>query len=340
MQKTSFNDLRYKTIVICGGSGFYGRNFVEFCLENDLFKKICILSRNEYMQFLARKYFEEKFPEEAKKIRWFIGDVRDKSRLQYAFDGAHYVINAASLKRVEVVAYNIKETVMTNVIGQINVAEACMENKIEKCIYISSDKAKNAVLPYGASKNLAENYTIYANSYSKSTKFSALVYGNVFGSSGSVIETFLKEQSNEFKITDKNMTRFFMPIEEVVKLSLFALANSRGGETYIAPAKSFAIVDIARLVNSSKNIRLVGKRTTEKLHERLVATEELDRIFLDDPYYMVLPEKALWNEGLYKTYADKKAEVKEEMFVSDTSQKFTDEEMLALIKREKERLGL
>jgi len=330
------------SILICGGSGFYGSNFVEYCLENDLFEKICILSRNEYVQSQLRNKLDEKYGEDTKRVRFLIGDITDKSRLDYAFRGIDYVINAASYKRIETVFFNVEEAIKVNILGQINVAKACVEQNIKKCIYIGTDKGKHPLsnVPYGLMKALSVHFTTYFNS-GHSTKFSNLLWGNVFCSSGSVVEYFLKEKSNQFKITHKDMTRFFVDVEDVIELTLMSLISSRGGETSFPKMKSAYITDLATAINPNKKIVFIGSKIPEKMEEQLIEEVELERIAYKDGYYVILPLKSFDNNGLYEEYEKYIVkDLKMNMFVSNTAEKFKKEELKNMVEKWRKKLNV
>lgn len=328
----------HKKIVICGGSGFYGKNFAEYCLQNDLFKKICLLSRGEYKQSELKRYFSQKYGDKANRLRFLIGDVRDKERLSLAFKTVDYVINAAALKRIEVVNYNPQEAVYTNLLGQMNVVSACIEQNVDKSLFISSDKAINGALFYGQLKACAEHYTVLSNAHSSFTRFNALRYGNITSSSGSCLEYFLTGRETFFSITHPEMTRFFININNVVELSLYSLKHSLGGEVYIPQMKSCKMTDMARLIDPDKPIKYIGFRTLEKMSEQVVNQLELDRLALKDGHYIILPYDNTWHSTLNEIYQSNMVNVDIKEFDSATAPKFSDQEIIEMINIERKRI--
>jgi len=289
-----------KVILITGGTGTFGNNFVDTVLSRSLFRKIVILSRDEFKQFHMKARLETAFGRDLieKSVQFIIGDIRDESRLETAFRGVNYVINAAALKHVPVCEYNPQEAVKTNVIGTMNVCSAASKMGVEKVIQLSTDKACEPINFYGSSKQLAEKYTIHSNNFSFGTKLSAVRYGNIIGSRGSIIETILKSvgDSNKIGITDPEMTRFWLPVEESVQMVLWTLNNMLGGEVIVPFAGASNILDISRvlcnIIGKKFEYTITGIRPGEKIHEQLMARNEFDRAQISKcgKYTVILPE--------------------------------------------------
>ena len=331
-----------KVILITGGTGTYGRAFVEYSLKNNFFSKIIIFSRDEHKQFNMKKSFDEKYGEKTKKLRYFIGDVRDKDRLIMALRGVNFCFHAAAMKQILSCRYNPFESYLSNINGTINVINASIQNNVENVIIISSDKSVNPTTYYGTQKLHNEKFGILSNTFSINTKISCLRYGNILGSTSSILDVFLKQDKNlPFSITDRRMTRFFMGIKEAVKLSLEAATSMIGGEIFIKKMKSSNIEKMVRLIDKDKKIVYTKVRPEEKLHEELITEHEKNRIVSKgyDNYYVILPEDPHWNIGFFNHYP-RIDNVNLNDFISSTAEKFTDEELLQMINKEKQRLGL
>ncbi len=288
--------LEGKTVLITGGTGSFGRAFVRFLLTHHNPKKIIILSRDEFKQWQMSKEFpESQYPQ----LRFFLGDIRDKDRLRLAFDGVDYVVHAAALKHVPILEYNPFEAVKTNILGAQNIIEVAIEKGVKKVIALSTDKAVSPVNLYGATKLTMEKLLIAGNAYAgaKETSFSIVRYGNVVGSRGSVIPLFLKllsEGCKDLPITDPRMTRFWISLEEGVRLVLFALRESEGGEVFVPKIPSVRIVDLAKAMCPDCGFRFIGIRPGEKLHESLISEDEARDVRLvkhqDREYFVILPQ--------------------------------------------------
>jgi UDP-N-acetylglucosamine 4,6-dehydratase len=279
-----------KTILITGGTGSFGNKFTQTILTKYKPKKVLIFSRDEFKQYeMAKKFPTEKYP-----IRYFLGDVRDQGRLNRAFEGVDYVVHAAALKQVPALEYNPMEAVKTNILGADNIVEAAIDQKVEKVVALSTDKASNPINLYGATKLAAEKVFIAANAYGGGrVKFCVVRYGNVMGSRGSVIPLFmgLKNQGiKEFPITDERMTRFWITLEESVDLVLQALNFGVGGECFIPIIPSMNMIDLARAIDLKAKIKIIGIRPGEKMHESLISEDEgyNTRIFKNT--YVILPQ--------------------------------------------------
>jgi UDP-N-acetylglucosamine 4,6-dehydratase (inverting) len=243
--------LNNTSILITGGTGSFGKKFSEMILNNYDPKRIVIYSRDEFKQDMMKKDFMSRFPEKAEKLRFFIGDVRDRDRLTRALNGIDYVIHAAAMKQVPACEYNPLEAIKTNINGAQNVIDASLDAGVKKVVALSTDKAVNPINLYGGTKLVSDKLFIAANAYSglNGTVFSVVRYGNVAGSRGSVIPFFESMINNGnvcLPITDYRMTRFWITLEEGVNLVFKALNESKGGETYISKIPSFKITELAK----------------------------------------------------------------------------------------------
>ena len=286
-------NFKNKSILITGATGSFGKAFISKILSKKYsFRRIVIFSRDELKQQEMKndlKFSMNKF----KNLRYFIGDVRDKNRLLYAFRDVDYVIHAAALKQVPTSEYNPFETINTNIIGAQNVIEAALERNVKKVVALSTDKASSPINLYGATKLWSGKLFISANNFSgkKDIKFSVVRYGNVFGSRGSVIPLFLSQLKNRtLKITDKEMTRFNITLSESVKLVEWTLSNSYGAEIVVPKIPSYKITDIAKSMCSNCKVKIIGKRPGEKTHEEMISFEELyNTVALKDHYIILQP---------------------------------------------------
>lgn len=284
--------LNYKSILITGGTGSFGKKFVETILDKypDV-KRIVIYSRDELKQFeLKQKYPDSKYPQ----LRFFIGDVRDGERLKRACEGVDVIIHAAAIKQVDTAEYNPEECIKTNVHGAQNVINAALQTSVKHVVALSTDKACAPINLYGATKLTSDKLFIAANniSGSKDIKFSVVRYGNVMGSRGSVIPFFIKMRNKgvtELPITDMRMTRFNISLQAGVDLVMFAISHHLGGEIFIPKIPSYRIEDVAKAIAPSLNLIEVGIRPGEKLHEEMITiTDSLSTIDLGS-YYAILP---------------------------------------------------
>ena len=281
-----------KTILITGGTGSFGSKFVPMTLKKFNPKKIIIFSRDEMKQWEMAK----EFPNED-RIRFFIGDVRDKERLYRALDGVDYVIHAAATKIVPTAEYNPFECVKTNVIGAMNVIDSCIDKGVKGVVALSTDKASSPINLYGATKLTSDKLFVAGNAYSGEhpTKFSVVRYGNVMGSRGSVIPFFNSiKGSGEVPITDKSMTRFMITLEEGVQLVWHALKDMVGGEIYVKRIPSVKVTDLAEVVAPNDKQVEVGIRPGEKIHEQMIGEEDSLSTFEYDDYYKILPVINNW----------------------------------------------
>lgn len=298
--------LNNSTILVTGGTGSFGHKFIERVLEQYEPKKIIIYSRDEFKQDLMRKNFILKYGvEKANKLRFFIGDVRDKERLYRAFNGVDYVIHAAAMKQVPACEYNPFEAIKTNIHGAENIIEAAIDRKVKKVVALSTDKAVNPINLYGGTKLVSDKLFISANAYSGEygTIFSVVRYGNVAGSRGSVIPFFkqlLAKGQTELPITDMAMTRFWMILDDAVDLVFKALEEAQGGETFVFKNPSFLITELARALNPSGTIKEVGIREGEKIHEVMITKDDSRHTYEYDDYYIIYPHFEWWSKNKMK----------------------------------------
>ncbi len=282
-----------KIILLTGGTGSFGQKFTQIMLKKYKPRTIRIFSRDELKQWEMEKAFNSH-----KSIRLFIGDVRDKERLERAMDGADIVVHAAALKQVPLCEYNPFEAVKTNIIGAQNVIEAAIDHNIEKVMAISSDKAVNPVNLYGATKMCMEKLFISANSYvgpKRQTKMSCVRYGNVVGSRGSVIPLFREQRAKkEITITDKEMTRFWITLEHGVEFVIRCIEDMHGGEVFVPKIPSMRIVDLANAVAPECKVKYIGTRPGEKIHEDLITDDEARHGLELDDFFVIEPEHYWW----------------------------------------------
>ena len=263
--------IQNKTILVTGGTGSFGKKFIGTILEKHKPKKVIVYSRDELKQYEMQQSITNK------SMRYFIGDIRDYSRLKRALEGVDIVIHAAALKQVPAAEYNPFEAVKTNVIGAQNIIDASMSQGVEKVIALSTDKAAAPINLYGATKLTSDKLFVAANNFKgkRDIKFSVVRYGNVMGSRGSVIPFFMKEKKEGFlPITDERMTRFNITLQEGVDFVLFCLKQMWGGELFVPKIPSYRILDIAKAIAPNCDHKIVGIRPGEKLHEEMITTTD------------------------------------------------------------------
>ena len=286
-------DFTKKVILLTGGTGSFGQAFTETMLKKHDPRTIRIFSRDELKQWEMEKRFGND-----RRLRFFIGDVRDKDRVERAMDGADIVVHAAALKQVPLCEYNPFEAVKTNIVGAQNIIDAAIDHNIEKVLALSSDKAVNPVNLYGATKMCMEKLFVAANAYVgpfRRTKMSCVRYGNVVGSRGSVIPLFRKQKvTGKVSITDKRMTRFWITLEHGVELVLNSLDMMMGGEIFVPKIPSMKIMDLAKAVAPECKIGIVGIRPGEKIHECLLTEDESRHTLEFDGFFMIEPEHSFW----------------------------------------------
>lgn len=287
-----------KTILITGGAGFFGKKFVEVVLTNYNPKSVRVYDNREFAGVeMEREIKDDRF-------RFLFGDVRDKDRLARAMNEVNIVVHAAALKHVPVCEYNPLEAIKTNILGAVNVIDAAIDNKVEKIMAISTDKAVYPANLYGATKMVAEKLFVQGNSYSGASKamFSCVRYGNVVASSGSVVPLFKKQQEEkgEITITNENMTRFWITLEQGVNFVIDSIALMKGGEIFVPKIPSMKIIELADAVAPEANKKIIGTRPGEKLHEVLITMEEAKHTKECKDYYIIEPEFPFWNKDNYK----------------------------------------
>ena len=299
--------LNNKNILVTGGTGSFGKKFIEMTFKKYRPNKVIVYSRDEFKQDVLKKDIAAKMPEILPHIRFFIGDVRDKERLYRAFKGVDYVIHAAAMKQVPACEYNPFEAIKTNIHGAQNIIDAALDCGVKKVVALSTDKAVNPINLYGGTKLVSDKLFISANAYSGQggTIFSIVRYGNVAGSRGSVIPFFkglIDRGESELPITDFNMTRFWITLDQGVELVYKALDESVGGETYISKIPSFKITDLAKAMKADCILKEVGIREGEKIHEVMV-TKDDSRFTLEfDKHFVIMPHFDWWRESeLLKT---------------------------------------
>ena len=287
--------LNRKSILITGGTGSFGHAFVQMTLEKYNPNKIVILSRDEMKQWEMQKLYKDDV-----RVRFFVGDVRDKDRLYRALDGIDYVVHAAATKIVPTAEYNPFECIKTNINGAMNLIDACIDHNIKKVVALSTDKASKPVSLYGATKLASDKMFVASNSYSGEhrTKFSVVRYGNVMGSRGSVIPFFMQEKkSGILPITDNQMTRFMITLEAGVELVWKAFNDMYGGEIYVKKIPSMKVTDLARAVDKNAVQKVIGIRPGEKLHEEMIGEDDSLYTYEYDGYFKILPAINNWSSS-------------------------------------------
>lgn len=274
-----------KTILITGGTGSLGVELTKYLLKIPKIKKIILFSRDEQKHFHLEKNLNNK------KLRFLIGDIRDLRRITLALKEVDYVIHAAAQKHVLLSEYNPQECVNTNILGTQNLIEACINQKVKKCILVSTDKSVNPINLYGATKLVAEKITLSGNNLSgkNGTKFGVVRYGNVLGSKGSILPFFskLNKERKKFPITHKDMTRFWISYKESIELVISSLINSRRGDIFIPILNSIKITDFVKIINPKAKINIIGIKKGEKIHEELITFEESKYAKRFKNYYII-----------------------------------------------------
>lgn len=281
------------SILVTGGTGSFGNAFVPMTLAKYNPKRLVIYSRDEMKQWeMAQKFAGDP------RVRFFIGDVRDKDRLARALDAIDYVVHAAATKIVPTAEYNPFECVKTNINGAMNLIDACIDHGIKRVVALSTDKASNPINLYGATKLASDKLFVASNSYAgtHNTRFAVVRYGNVMGSRGSVIPFFLQlAHTGELPITDPRMTRFMITLEQGVELVWHALEDMQGGEIYVKKIPSMTITDLARAVAPAATHKVIGIRPGEKIHEQMIGVEDAAHTFAYDDHYKILPAIHNWS---------------------------------------------
>lgn len=287
--------MKDKVILVTGGTGSFGQKFAEIALRECDPRVIRIYSRGELLQQEMRQRFNND-----ERLRFFIGDVRDRERLYRAMNEADIVVHAAALKQVPTCEYNPIEAVRTNIDGAANVIDAAIDNEVERVINIGTDKAVQPINLYGATKLVAEKLFIQGNAYTggRKTTFSCVRYGNVVGSRGSVVPLFLEQKKNgTITITDERMTRFWITLEQGVRFVIDCISRMHGGEVFIPKIPSMKITDLADVVAPQVERRIIGIRPGEKVNEILITEEEGTRTREVDDYFVIAPELPFWKGG-------------------------------------------
>jgi UDP-N-acetylglucosamine 4,6-dehydratase (inverting) len=297
--------LKNSSILITGGTGSFGHSFVPLTLKKYNPKRLIIFSRDEMKQWEMAKLFKND-----KRVRFFIGDVRDKERLYRALHGVNFVVHAAATKIVPSAEYNPFECIKTNVNGAMNLIDACIDQKVKRVVALSTDKASSPVNLYGATKLASDKLFIASNaSYAGHhiTSFSIVRYGNVMGSRGSIIPFFqsLKDEV-ELPITDERMTRFMVSLDQAVELVWYAFKDMLGGEIYVKKTPSMKIIDIAKVIAPKAKQKIIGIRPGEKLHEQMIGSEDANSTYEYLKYFKILPQINRWEKDKLRIKNGKK----------------------------------
>lgn len=328
-------DLKGKSILITGGTGSLGKALTTHILKKyPEVRRLIIFSRDEQKQFqMAQEFSDSKYPQ----IRYFIGDVRDKDRLERAFQGVDYVIHAAAMKHVHIAEYNPDECIKTNIGGAENVVEACLKTKVTRVVALSTDKACAPINLYGATKLTSDKLFIAANNIKgdNEIRFSVVRYGNVMGSNGSVIPFFInrKKEFNSLPITDPNMTRFNISLQGGVDMVMHALEHAWGGELFVPKIPSYKITDVAEAIGPECEKPIVGIRPGEKVHEEMITASDSFYTYDLGKYYTILPATHNWSlEDYIKTFNAKKVRLGFSYNSGDNEEWETVESLRTLIK--------
>lgn len=284
-------------VLLTGGTGSFGKKFTSIVLDRYNIKKLIVLSRDELKQSQMKAEFNNS------RLRFFIGDVRDKERLYRAFDGVDIIIHAAALKRVPECEYNPFEAIKTNVIGAQNIINAAIDRGVKRIVALSTDKAANPINLYGATKLCSDKLFIAGNSYAggQDTRFAVVRYGNVMGSRGSVIPFFQQmKETGKIPITDPRMTRFWITLEDGVEMVLTALEKMQGGEIFVPKIPSMKITDLAQAIAPDCQQEAVGIRPGEKLHEAMITRADARHTLEFRDYYIIQPEFNWWDSSNHR----------------------------------------
>lgn len=319
-----------KSILITGGTGSFGKAFIRYLLTKNYFKKIIIFSRDELKQFEMKN--DDLLKKHHKKIRFFVGDIRDKERLMNAFNRVDYVIHAAALKQVDTAEYNPFEFIKTNIQGTENVIQAAAANSVKKLIALSTDKAVSPINLYGATKLCADKLIIAANNIfgNKKTGFSLVRYGNVMGSRGSIVPLFKRQlkEKKSFLVTDPSMTRFNLTLKECVETVMWALKKTIGGEIIIRKSPSYKLIDVAKAISSKNKVNIIGARPGEKKHEELIPDSGNCYIYESGNYYILIDKVLKENVSKIKKNYKLKKEIESFSYNSKDNKKFLTQNQL------------
>lgn len=325
------------TILVTGGTGSFGQTFVPMTLSKYNPQKLIIFSRDEMKQWEMAKLYQGD-----DRIRFFIGDVRDKDRLHRALDGVDYVVHAAATKIVPTAEYNPFECVKTNIHGAMNLIDACIDQGVRRVVALSTDKASSPINLYGATKLASDKLFVAGNSYSGqgATRFSVVRYGNVMGSRGSVIPFFTSiKDTGVLPITDARMTRFMISLEQGVELVWHAFEDMEGGEIYVKKIPSMKVTDLARVIAPDCRLEIVGIRPGEKLHEQMIGAEDAHYTYEYPEHYKILPAINKWDEDINRIKDGQKVP---EGFVyasENNSEWMTDTELKTWIDNNRDKIG-
>lgn len=329
--------LSNSTILITGGTGSFGNSFVPMTLAKYNPKKIIIFSRDEMKQWDMAKKFEDD-----SRVRFFIGDVRDKDRLYRALDGVDYVVHAAATKIVTSAEYNPFECVKTNINGAMNLIDVCIDKGIKRVVALSTDKASSPINLYGATKLVSDKLFVAGNSYSggHETRFAVVRYGNVMGSRGSVIPFFMSIKDNGvLPVTDPRMTRFMISLEDGVELVWHAFEDMEGGEVYVKKIPSMKISDLARVVAPDAEQKIVGIRPGEKLHEQMISSEDALYAYEYPKYFKILPGIYNWSSDPARIKDGKKV-AEDFVYASDNNSEWmSDANLRTWIETNRKKIG-
>lgn len=329
--------LTNSTILVTGGTGSFGNTFVPMTLAKYNPKKIIIFSRDEMKQWdMAKNYQDDP------RVRFFIGDVRDRDRLYRALDGVDYVVHAAATKIVPTAEYNPFECVKTNIDGAMNLIDACIDKKVKGVVALSTDKASSPINLYGATKLASDKLFVAGNHYAggKGTRFSVVRYGNVMGSRGSVIPFFMSiKEKGVLPITDDRMTRFMISLEQGVELVWHAFEDMVGGEIYVKKIPSMKVTELARVVAPEAKQEVVGIRPGEKLHEQMIGAEDAYFTYEYPEHYKILPQINNWDKDANRIKDGKKVP-EGFIYASDNNAEWMSEaELQAWIDANREKIG-
>lgn len=321
-----------KSVLVTGATGSFGKRFIRTVLERHDPARLVIFSRDELKQFEMQQVIQ------SPKLRYFLGDVRDKERLYRAFDGVDVVIHAAAMKQVPASEYNPMEAIKTNIIGAENVINVCIDQEVKHVIALSTDKAANPVNLYGATKLCADKLFVAANHLSgrHRTRFCVVRYGNVIGSRGSVIPFFLQCRKNgELPITDERMTRFWITLGQGVQFVLDSLARMQGGELFVPKIPSMNIMDVAQVVAPECRTRTIGIRPGEKLHEVLITADDANHTVEFEDHYVIQPNDVWWDRSRFVSTSGGRPVAEGFQYSSDTNPVWmAREELAALLRKE------
>lgn len=326
-----------RTVLITGGTGSFGHAFLPMILERYSPKKVIVFSRDEMKQWeMAKLYGHDS------RVRFFIGDVRDRDRLYRAFDGVDYVVHAAATKIVPTAEYNPFECIKTNVGGAMNVIDAAIDKGVKRVVALSTDKASSPINLYGASKLASNKLFVSGNAYAgeHETRFSVVRYGNVMGSRGSVIPFFMSiAESGVLPITDSRMTRFMISLEQGVELVWHAFQDMIGGEIYVKKIPSMTITDIARVIAPDARHDIIGIRPGEKLHEKMIGIEDAPYTYEYDAHFKILPAINKWSDDPARIKDGRKV-AEDFSYTSDGNPEWMDKATLAdWIAEHRDRIG-